>query len=221
MSRAVVRESHARSFADVLLADAHSPELRVKNLSRTEKGLAILKEEARQEGLNVGFAQGLEQGRSEGFEQGRNEFELAHAEQLALFQSNLHSIEGQILETVQGWLNASEDKLAELATLIATRIIGLELQTDSEAILKISRTVLKEVTHADRAVVRVNPFDQELLAARQQELLSAVPALKHLQITADPIVGLGCVVETDGGVIDGTVETQIGSALKAIRGEAA
>lgn len=221
MSRAVLREPVARSFAEVLLADVGGAEHRVRNLSKTERGLATLKEEARQEGFNHGYSQGLEQGRADGFEQGRLDFEQSHAQKLASFATELADLQVIVLQTVQSWLESSEDRLAELAVLIATRIIGSELATDPETVAKITKSVLAEVTHADRAVVRVNPFDNNLLSERQHELLAAIPALKHIEILADQNVGVGCVVETDGGVIDGTVETQIHAALQAIRGETA
>lgn len=218
MSKVVLREGASVQSFGALLASVPAEQehtRRVQHLSRTELGLRQLTEEARKEG----FASGYEDGLKAGAEEGRVQFEAAHQAMLSAFAEALDQILSDFAVSTNAWYASAEPKLAELGALIAARILGDELKLDPKRIGDIAAEAVSEITHATRARVRANVADYPNLQGREVELVAAAASVETLEIVADASVPNGVLVETEGGLVDGTIDTQILSALAAIRGE--
>ena len=66
-----------------------------------------------------------------------------------------------------------------------------------------------EVTHSRTARLRVNPLDAHTVLQYRDELLAATRSLESIEVIADPAVSGGCVIETDGGTVGASIETQL------------
>lgn len=218
MSKAVLRSPVTRPFEEALRFEGLEEHERIRCLSKTERGLAQLKEEASTLGFQEGYSLGLEQGRRDGEIQGKAATQEAYRRELDEFRIGLQQIDVRFEKALSDWFADSELKLAELAVLVASRVLGEELR-DEERFLGLVRTALAEVTHASRATVRVNPFDSPALRARADEVIGGATSVKFLDIVDDPSIEAGLVVESDGGVIDAQLSVQIARALAAIRGD--
>lgn len=218
MSKVVLRQgAPVQSFGALLSSVPAELERtrRVQHLSRTELGLRQLTEEARKEGFDAGYEEGLKAGAAEG----RTQFEEAHQAMLFAFAESLDSLLGDFAASTTSWYASAEPKLAELGVLIATRILGDELKLEPKRIADIAAEAVAEITHATKAKVRANVADYPHLQGRESALIAAAPSVENLEVVADASVPNGVLVETEGGLVDGTIDTQILSALSAIRGE--
>ncbi len=93
-----------------------------------------------------------------------------------------------------------------LALEVARKIVRREVDQDPGLLVAWAREAAGRLHGAGELVVRVNPQDLELLRA------SGVPvdrADQGLRWVADPGVDGGCVVESEAGVADATLGTQL------------
>jgi type III secretion system HrpE/YscL family protein len=137
----------------------------------------------------------VEAGRQEGFRSGLAEWGEALAELRAARQS-LH--------------NKCETELVRLAVRIAEKIIGEELRTRPETIVSIVRECLRGLRQEQNLRIRVNRRDLEQVEQRLALLQETVVAGRRVQVAPDAGVSPGgCIVETETGIIDARLETQL------------
>lgn len=186
---------------------------------RTKFGseLDLLKEQSREEGFKAGYEDGHHVGRAEGRQAVADE----EASYLARFEAELNQARDTVIEAIERWYEEAEPKLAELAVYIASRIVQAELKTNPEMILGITKEALAEVTNTDKVRIRINPFDAPTLNDHKTSLLAISPSVRQVEIVEDPSIKGGCLIESDSGAADATIDTKIDAILGNLRGEAA
>jgi type III secretion protein L len=108
------------------------------------------------------------------------------------------------------FLAQSEPELVRLAVEIARRIVGKELVTRPEAILGIVDEAVKAIRAEKRLTIRVNPGQEARVRAHTESLGPLAGDVARVLVVADPAVGMGgCVVESELGIIDAQLETQL------------
>ena len=166
------------------------------------------------EAREAGYREGLQLGTAEGAREGERR---AYEDAWQARQTALAGISESVDAAMDLWFIESERLLAQLATAIAARILHKEIAADPEAVLVIAREAIAEVTHASSARIRVNPMDAPLLKENLDAIVARAPSLKHVVVVDDAAIAGGCVIETDGGVVEGTIEGMIHQALEALR----
>lgn len=179
---------------------------------RTTTLLEQLKQQARLEGRKEGYAEGLEKGRREALRNLKADCE-DHAR---AFASELNAIVEVLQASIHQFYRNAEESLAGLALAIAARIVAREVETAPETALEIAKEAIAEVTHAESATVRVNPFQSEIVRAHAEQLRGLSPSLKNVQIVDDPSILGGCVIESTGGRIDASLEFRVRALLEAM-----
>lgn len=184
-----------------------------KMVGRTAEALNKLRESAKKEGYEVGYQAGFEAGRKEGLDAIEAEYRASIQEFAHLLQDKAD----QVVFAAQQWTFAAEQDLAELAVLIAARIVAREIRLDTEVVNAIAHEAVAEFAHSTSIRIRMNPFDLPALQARRDELLAVSRQLRQIEIVGDEAVAGGCIVESDGGVVDATLETRLKCVLDSIR----
>lgn len=133
-----------------------------------------------------------EQGYQEGFTKGRIE-----ASKLAV----------RIISEV-GIINKELAKqAAELALAVCHKLIATEVDVAKQLVVSLAVRTLKESSIGRRAVVLVNPADRVSIEEVTQRL---VQAAEHVEIKIEIDASIsrgGCIVQTEFGEIDVTIET--------------
>jgi type III secretion protein L len=157
--------------------------------------LGLAREEAQaeyQQQKDRGYREGLEQGKAEIAEQ-----VVATAGQSALYFSKL------------------EEALVDVVIKSTRRVIG-EFD-EHERVDRIVRQALDLLRQQSQVRIKVSPAQREWLQSRVQGLLAAFPNLSFLDVQTDArLPADGCILETELGVIDATVETQLRAIEKAL-----
>lgn len=129
-------------------------------------------------------------GFAEGYEKWTDHIALLHAE----------------IEKVRGDL---EKSLVPVALKAAKKILGRELELSESAIVDIVSNILKSVSQHKKVTVYVNKKDLEALEqgrSRLKEIFENIEVLS-LRERSDISRG-GCVIETEGGIINAQLENQ-------------
>lgn len=153
-----------------------------------------------------------QEGFAEGFVQGQAQTRLEAQRQIADFIANqgLEAAQNftQLFASVQAQQAATEQVMArgvlELACELARQVLRQELSVNPEALRPVIREALGLLgTENKSALVRLNPADLEVL----EEAVRAEFSSLSLTLIADATLSRGgCVVESTGTVVDGSLE---------------
>ncbi len=113
---------------------------------------------------------------------------------------------------------AMASALADAATALARQVVRGELATHPQQVAMVAREALETLLLSARHVtVRVHPDDQPLVAQGAEEVLAA----RGSRLLADASVTRGgCIVESDIGIIDASIESRWRRAAAALGSEA-
>lgn len=137
-----------------------------------------LKEEAKQ----AGFAEGLAQ----------------FNEHLIHFDKQLHLIKMDL-----------QKQILPLALKAAKKIVADQLSLNPETIVEIVIQTLAPVLQNHRFNIYVNKDEKEILEANRPRIKSILEQVKVLTIQErDDIAPGGCIIETESGIINATIENQ-------------
>jgi len=189
----------ARLEAQNIIAEAEeeAQEIRLK----TEKEAEKLKEQA----LDNGYLKGWEKAREEAEQQ----IEQARQQSEDLLQ--------QAQRERLSIIGSCENIMVKMSMEIAKKIVEKELTTNPDIIIKLVKNIIDFMNTAEAYKILVNAEDFVTLAAEfgQQTIYSNMNDKN--QIMADPNISRGgCIVETDLGSVDATLETRINSLEDAL-----
>ena len=122
-----------------------------------------------------------------------------------------------LIDSSVAFMESVEDKMADVV-LKALRSCVVEIG-DKEMVLQIVRKTMNAVIRTQRQVtLKVAPEMVEVVRARVAELKAAYSTIETLDVVEDPrLKGTACVLETEAGVAEASVETQIAAIEKSIQ----
>jgi type III secretion protein L len=107
-------------------------------------------------------------------------------------------------------LAGSEREIVAIALKVAEKILGADLERDPSLVVEICAKAIESIRAAHQMIVRVNPKDAIILREQRSRLMELIGRVKEIAIKEDSDVPRhGCVIETDIGVIDAQLATQI------------
>lgn len=171
----------AKSFEKLLTA--------VQLVTQAKKDVERLHQEIEKEAQEAKV-----QAEKEGFQAGMQ----AWSEQLKSFETGLEQYKKKV-----------EDLVLPIALKAAKKIVNRELEMHPEAIVDIVRGVLKSVASHKQVTIYVNKKDLEFLESSKKSLKEQLEKVESLSIQerADIAPG-GCMIETEGGIINAQIENQ-------------
>lgn len=160
---------------------------------------------ARDESIKqTGYAEGFAQGHAKATLEAQKTIDDAIAEQAHKAAQDF----AKLFESVQTQLGESQQVMSgsvlELACALARQVLRQELSINPNVLQPVVREALDLlVGESKEALIRLNPLDLEVL----EEVLRTEFSNLTLNLLADPAVTRGgCIVESAGTVVDGTLE---------------
>jgi type III secretion protein L len=151
--------------------------------------------------------------RQRGFEEGKEEGLARYTREIAGALFRIRRLEQELEPLYVGLVKDCVEK-----------ILNQELKQHPEAILGVVRAALADARQQREVIVRVNPGDAEALRRQKNKLLEVLARANAVEIREDAgVTRGGCVVVTELGAIDASLERQLdalGQALQAELGDA-
>lgn len=128
------------------------------------------------------------------------------------FAEGLEKFNEQILH-MDGQLKALRHNLQQMVLPIALkaakRIVGKELDTFPETIVDIVMQAIAPISESHRVTIYVNKQDKEFLDKNKPKLKEILQQAEivTIQEKSDVAPG-GCIIQTEGGMINATIENQ-------------
>jgi hypothetical protein len=107
-----------------------------------------------------------------------------------------------------------EQRLVDLALLVARRVIAREVSLDPGIVRGLVREGIQALGEQDRLVVRVGTFFAEMRGELQDQLASSK---MRCEVIVDATLGQsGCVVETDLGRVDESIDARLATLVDGL-----
>ncbi|WP_291964886.1 FliH/SctL family protein [Caloramator sp.] len=200
-------KKNAEFDAKKIINEANKNALEIINNAKhnSKKILEEAKEEGYKEGLTKGYNDGYNKAILEAKEEAYKIIEKANK-----------YLEG-IYTEVNGYVEKSKDDIINLAVEIAKEVLKSELSISSEAIINCAQKALSKVKQKSNIILKTSINDYKILKLRQEELEQFIDSSSALIIVADSNLQNGDIyLETNNGIIDATVETQLKTILNKL-----
>lgn len=172
--------------------------------------IEILRDQARKEGYDAGFAKGHEDAHEEGFAQGLEE---GKTEGLSLLRDQARKTVEPLTHLARNFTEGLAEldtgianQVAALALKISRQIVGKAVQDSPEQIL----TVVKQLMHHEpelkgRPKLHLNPEDFEIV---HEHLNTELEAMDWALRSDELITRGGCKIVSKSGDLDATMESR-------------
>jgi flagellar assembly protein FliH len=185
-------------------------------LDRVRAEAAEILQKARQDAEAIRRTAEAE-GRRQGEAEVEKTVERQLAGKLATLLPALRKVIADVHHAKQDWLNHWERTGVGVACEIARRLIGREIANQPEIALARIREALELAAGSARLRILLSPADHQTLGPQVEALAAELSPLAETKLAADPeITPGGCRVETQVGVIDQQVETQLGRIMEEL-----
>lgn len=110
--------------------------------------------------------------------------------------------------------------ILEISVDIARKIVKKEIEQDPEIILGNILDVLKTISKDETKInIRVNPSQLALAKENIPQITSTLGLDARINVIADVSVEVGsCIVQTNNGIVDATIDTQLEIIKEAFKG---
>lgn len=114
-------------------------------------------------------------------------------------------------------LGILEEAVTKLALSVSEHILGYEVAISSEAIINQFKKAFAELDNELIIKIHIHPDNIEALKAIQSDLVEDSSRMRNVVIIADEKIGKGgCVLETNAGIIDAKIKTQLQNISEAL-----
>ena len=164
-----------------------------------------LVERAKQESQQI-----KKQAQQQGYRAGQQEHEQVVRQQLGTVLPALQKVIADIQQAKQAWLREWEGAVVDVAARMAEKILARELTDTPEFAKQKVCEALELATGCSQLKIRLNPADHGQIGDHVDLLADALHPLATSEVVADEDISPGgCRVDTNFGVIDLQIETQL------------
>ena len=175
----------------------------VAAIRRAEEVIAAAEAEAAQirEDARAAFEKERQRGYAKGLEDGKAEIVAKKLELVDESVAFMESVENKMVDVV----------------MAALRKCVMEIG-DRELVVQIVRKVMNAVVRNQRQItLKVAPEMVEVVRGRLDEILKDYPLLDEIDVQEDArLKGAACMLETEAGIADASVETQLAAIEKSL-----
>lgn len=191
---------------------------RLKEATRQAKGIleegqqeaAVIRQRAEEAGRAIGRQEGLKDAEREIASRSEELAEQKATQRIRTLLPAIESAAKQVASNRERWLAEWEASAVQLSVAIAGRILRAELATDPERARGMIADALQTAAGSTQLRVRLHPDDVAMLGDRAADVVKSLASCGEASVVADETLERGgSVVETQHGVIDARLETQL------------
>ena len=173
-------------------------------VSRAAGEAEQIRERARAEGFEKGYAEGREEG----------------MRAVSSAAAALKSAAQELASASEQTAIALERDAVELALALAGKILAGTLEVQPERVLDVVRGALRHIADRRMITVVVDPADMEIVSAAVEELRTEAGGIEQCEVQADRRVAPGgAIVRTSEGEVDACLDTQLEQAREIVASE--
>lgn len=170
--------------------------------------------ELHQQAYHKGYSEGFEKGKNDGFEQGSRQ----GLDSVSEIMQKALDIHQKAIEERERAIKDTEGQIIDLVLDISRKVLGQQAKADRQTVLGPVKMALEKCTRLTNVVMRVAPEDFDTVTRFKAGLLVETQSVSDLDIVVDNALKPGsCIVETDAGTIDTSIDVQMDRIEKTFR----
>ncbi|MBQ4057769.1 MAG: hypothetical protein IJD40_02415 [Lachnospiraceae bacterium] len=194
----------AKDEAEEIISRAHdeAEQLRAEAFDEAEK----IKKQAQEEGYQVGYDTAMDSVLKE------------YAEKEAELDCKMREGEEQLQERSVRLVEETEHKMVELLCQLIPSITGIVVEGQRDVLLYMINAAMHDLDNSKHFVIKVSSSDYEDLVERKEEIYGALNPAIDMEIFEDAkLASLQCIIETDNGMVDISLDVQLDNLIKALK----
>lgn len=172
-------------------------------------------DQIKQKAYQSALEQGLREGAERGYTQGMSEAK----EEASAVREHAREVLAQAEQIRRRTLESLELEVVDLAREIAERLLSTHLALEPEAVLNVAAESLRLISDRQSITLYLSPAEKDLLDHRKDYLLGKLSPGATIHVVADASISPGgCLIETEQGLVDATLEKRRDELIKALYG---
>lgn len=169
---------------------------------------------AAQEKISAHMQEVEQQAKEEGYRNGEN-LARQHYQELI---DEAKKLKREAQEMVENTVMGLEGKMVETILEIGRKVIGKELSENKDTILGLIRSTLLGSSPSGDIIITVCPEEFDFVHQNKEKLIEGIQNTRNITIKQDSSMEKGgCIVETDFGSVDGSIEIRLKAVEDAFR----
>lgn len=170
-------------------------------------------ENARQEAIII-KEQGFKQGKNSGYEAGYSEG-IAKAN---ILEEGIKDKEKALEEAYEKEIEKIEPLLVDTIIEVIEKVLPIQLLDKKDIVLHLLKSALAKIDNSKEFIVRVSKEDAYFVKEKKEFITSKVSRAASVEIVEDMSLSKNqCMIETDGGIFDCSLDTQLNALVKELR----
>ncbi|MDD6551385.1 MAG: FliH/SctL family protein [Lachnospiraceae bacterium] len=156
----------------------------------------------RDEAVQQGYTDGLNKAREE-----NEQKQKALDSQADVLEENYRQKEASL-----------EKEVLDAVLSVVQKAFLIEYSDDEDLLLRLVDNCINHAESAKELLIRANEKNYTLLTSKRDEIIDKVGEGVSVEFAKDPLLSDGqCMIETDGGVYDVSIDTELKNLIKRIR----
>lgn len=190
----------ARAEAEECLSQARAEAEQIIEHARAEADM--LRTQAREKGRQEGYIEGNQKAQAE----------------FAAMQEELEQKDMLRQEEYEQKLRQMEPELVDVILEVVSRVTHVTAESKKDIIFHLIENALDHIESSKQFLIHVSKEDYPFVAEQKEALLSQLPQNTELDIIKDvTLAKTQCMIETDGGVFDCSLGTQLEGLMADIK----
>lgn len=190
----------ARAEAEEMLEQARAEAEQIIEQARAEADM--LRTQAREKGRQEGYIEGNQNAQAE-FAAMQEQLEQEDMRRQAEYEQRLRQMEPELVDVILD---------------VVSRVTRVSAESKKDIIFHLIENALEHVESSKQFLIHVSKEDYPYVAEQKEVLLSQLPQNTELDIIRDvTLTQTQCMIETDGGVFDCSLGTQLDGLLADIK----
>lgn len=196
---------------EAIINDAQEKKQEIIEQANAEASFII--EKARKEGESMriqSYAKGEKEGYEAGYEKGMNQVEE--------MKRQLQASKIELEEQYQKQLEEMEPVLVEALIGILESAFSIEFAEKKNFILHLLQSAFSKIENSKEYLIRVSREDYPMVQEQKEEIREELPRSAAVEVVEDLTLAKNqCLIETDGGLFDCSLDTQMDSLIRDLR----
>jgi len=190
----------ARNQAQAIIDDANAQAQEILNAAQLNAD--AMKNLARQDGEKEGYNEGTQ----------RAALELQDSQQQ--MRAEVERVQNEYMERQLHM----EREIVEMCLPVFEHVFAAELSGRKDVIYHLLDHCIMKIERTGQMQIKVSDANAEYIKSKKEEIQGKVGAEVGLDIIADPLLNDDqCIIETDGGIFDCSIDTELDNLIREIR----
>lgn len=195
----------------------YTEEVAEEDVSTTEEDVEAYMEEARKKADTM-YEDAKNRGYSDGYDEGVVAGKAEYEEKQAALEIEINKAREDLELAREQMIADLEPKFVDIACELMKKLTSISLEEDKNILVYLMNNAVKEIEGSKKFTFRVSDADYEYVEEHKSDIYGYKNPNIEFEFFADSKLVKGqCVIETDNGIIDCSLDVQLDNIIRAMK----